>query len=266
MAMEKLYELAEEEQHEAIVIDTPPTRSALSFLDAPNRVTDFLGGRLIRWLMWPGARAGRMTLGVTRFGATAFARTAGRLVGAQALEEVADFLAAFEGMYGGFRERAGRVLELLRSPECVFVVVGSPTAPSLEEAGYFLSRLREGYMRAGAVVVNRWLGPPFALDPGAAAVAERLAGGSLEERATAAVLSHAVATEPTRSAQADALGRFAAGHRSAAIVRVPELGGDVHDLAGLRRVAKHLGTRSLRPRGAAAGATNGSSAAGGSGG
>ena len=181
-----------------------------------------------------------MTLGVARLSATAFARTAGRLVGAQALEEIADFLGAFEGMYGGFKERAGRVLELLRSAECVFVVVGSPTAASLEEAGYFLSRLREGHMRAGAVVGNRWLGPPAALDPATSDAAERLARGSPEERAVASVLRHAVAAEPARLAQAEALRRFSAHHPSTAIVLVPELAGD------------------------AAGATDGSSRAGGS--
>src|SRR5690349_5301031 len=131
MAMEKLYELATEEQHQAIVIDTPPTRSALSFLDAPNRVTDFLGGRLLRWLVWPGAAASRFTLGAARIGANAFARTAGRLIGGTVLADVADFLSAFEGMYGGFKERAANVLGLLQDPGCVFVVVASPATSSL---------------------------------------------------------------------------------------------------------------------------------------
>lgn len=241
--MEKLYELATEEDHDSIVIDTPPTRSALSFLDAPNRVTDFLGGRLIRWMLWPGARAGRMTLGVARLGATAFARTAGRLVGAESLEEVAEFLAAFEGMYGGFKERAARVLELLRSPDSVFVVVASPTTSSLEEAGYFLSRLRERDMRAGAVVVNRWLGPPVGLGVDAPSAADALSTGGVEERAAADALARGATFEPQRRQQSEALSRFVREHRRTDVVAVRELSGDVQDLRGLRRVAASLGTR-----------------------
>src|SRR5207253_6895561 len=109
MAMEKLYELAMEEDHEAIVIDTPPTRSALSFLDAPNRLTDFLGGRLLRWMLWPTARAGRLTFSAARIGAGAFLRTAGRLVGVEVLADTIDFLASLEGMYAGFEARAAAV-------------------------------------------------------------------------------------------------------------------------------------------------------------
>ena len=240
MAMEKLYELAVEEDHDAIVVDTPPTRSALSFLDAPNRLMDFLGGRVMRWMLWPSARAGRLTVGIARFGAQAFARTAGRLVGGEVLADTADFLAAFEGMYGGFHKRASRVLELLRSPDCAFLVVTAPTSVSLEEAGFFVERLDEGGMRAEAVVANRWHPEKEGLPPRAAEVAELLAMGDAPARATAALLMDRVRREPQRSSEAEAMRSFADLHRGMPIVPIPELADDVHDVPGLRRVGTHL--------------------------
>ncbi|MGH2556782.1 MAG: ArsA-related P-loop ATPase, partial [Actinomycetota bacterium] len=240
MAMEKLYELAMEEDHEAIVVDTPPTSSALSFLDAPNRLNEFLGGRVLRWMVWPSARAGRLTLGAARFGAQAFARTAGRLVGAEVLADTADFLAAFEGMYGGFRDRAALVLDLLRSPECAFLVVTTPTAVSLEEAGYFVERLGQAGMHAEAVVVNRWHPEADSLPAQMAGAAETLSSGSPAERATAAVLADRLRREPQRRSEAEAIRSFAERHGGIPIMPIPELAEDVHDVPGLRRVGVHL--------------------------
>src|SRR5439155_1066742 len=176
MAMEKLHQLAEEERHDAIVIDTPPTASALSFLDAPKRLTDFLGGRFLRAMLWPTPTAGRFGLGAARVGARAFLRVAGRLVGAEVLADTVDFLAAFEGMYGGFADRAARVMELLASPGCAFVVVAAPTPPSLEETGVFLERTAAAGIRTAAIVVNRWHPAAVVPPPGAEAASERLDG------------------------------------------------------------------------------------------
>jgi anion-transporting ArsA/GET3 family ATPase len=241
MAMERLYELSMEEDHQAIVIDTPPTRSALSFLEAPRRMTDFLGGRFLRWMLWPGARAGKLTLGVARFGAAAFGRTVGRLIGAEVLADTVEFLAAFEGMYEGFKRRAADVLDLLRSPACAFVVVTAPTPASLEEAGYVIERLRAGGMRAVAVVANRWHadGPPLPEET-AAAVLE-LDRGEPEERAVAAMLVGQLRREPRHAGEQAAMNEFATSHGELPIVAVPELSGDVHDVPGLRRVAAYLG-------------------------
>jgi anion-transporting ArsA/GET3 family ATPase len=240
MAMEKLYTLAAEEEHEAIVIDTPPTRSALSFLNAPHRLTEFLGGRLLRWMLWPSAGAGRITLGIGRMGAAAFARTAGRLVGAGVLADVAEFLALFEGMYGGFRQRADQVLGLLRSPRCAFLVVTSPTPASLEEAAYFVTRLHEGGMRAAVVVANRWHDDPATLPPGAAQAARTLDQGDADRRAVAAIITSRLMREPHHILEASAMAGFVRRHKEMPILAVPDLPGDVHDVRGLRRVAKHL--------------------------
>jgi len=241
MAMEKLYELAAEGEYEAIVVDTPPTRSALSFLEAPNRLTDFLGGRFFRWMLWPGARAGSLGLRVTTFGAATFARTAGRLVGAQTLADTAEFLAAFDGMYAGFKERAGRVLALLGSGDCTFVVVTVPSNASLEEAGYFVDRLSQHRMRLAAVVANRWLRePPLADGAGASAAVSSLAGGETRERAVAAILRDRLEREGQRAAEEAAMSSFIGRQGAVPLVAVPELPGDIHDVRGLRRVAERL--------------------------
>jgi anion-transporting ArsA/GET3 family ATPase len=240
MAMEKLYELASEENHEAIVIDTPPTRSALSFLDAPNRLTDFLGGRFLRWMLWPSARAGRLGLGVARVGAAAFARTVGRLVGADALTDTVEFLSAFEGMYGGFKARAARVLDLLSSSDCAFVVVTVPTDLSLREAGYFVERLAENGMHPAAVVANRLhQEPAWELPPTAWETVAILARGGREERAVAAVLTDRFRLEPQIAEEREAMASFA-GRHNVPTVAVPDLAGDVHDVTGLHRVASEL--------------------------
>jgi anion-transporting ArsA/GET3 family ATPase len=241
MAMEKLYQLAGEEDHDAIVIDTPPTRSALSFLDAPNRMTDFLGGKLLRWMLWPSARAGRLGLGMVRVGATAFAKTAGRLVGGETLADTAEFLFAFEGMYGGFKERAGRVLRLLSSPECRFVIVTVPTPASLEEAAFFVDRLQERDMHLAAVVANRWSGgAPFEAPARVHEVLDRLREEDGDGELLAAMIEDRLGQEPLRAARAAAMAEFGRLNPTVPILAVRDLPGDVHDVAGLRRVETEL--------------------------
>jgi anion-transporting ArsA/GET3 family ATPase len=240
MAMEKLYELAEEEGHDVIVIDTPPTRTALSFLDAPRRLTDFLGGRLLKWMVRPSLRAGRLTLSAARFGAGPFLRAAGRLLGTQTLADTVEFLAAFEGMYGGFVDRAERVMELLRSERCAFVIVAAPTDPSLEEAGQLLDRLTEVGMRPAAVVVNRWHPALPPVPDQAAETMVRLEHGGPSEQAAAAVLRAGMRMAPKNRAEASAVARFIQRHPEVALLGIPELAGDVHDVSGLRRVGASL--------------------------
>jgi anion-transporting ArsA/GET3 family ATPase len=246
MAMEKLYALATEEDHEAIVIDTPPTRSALSFLEAPNRMTDFLGGPFIRWLLWPSARAGRLGMGVARLGAAGFSRTIGRLIGAEVLADTVEFLSAFEGMYAGFKARAASVLELLRSPECAYLIVTAPTPGSLEEAGFFVRRLSDGGMRAAAVVANRWLPEPGPMPEGTDQAIARLGEGDAADLGVAAMLLNRRRQEPRRRAERGAMEAFVRGHPEIPVVPVPELAGDVHDVPGLRRVAEHLFAQEAR--------------------
>jgi anion-transporting ArsA/GET3 family ATPase len=155
MAMEKLYELYSEGGYDLIVIDTPPTRNALDFLDAPRRMTDFFESRVLRWFLMPYMKAGGGIMRVANVAAVTFLKIVKRIVGSDVLEDTAEFFSNLEGMYEGFKQRAREVATLLQSPETSFVVVTSPAEESVSEATFFASRLNEAGLPFGALVVNR---------------------------------------------------------------------------------------------------------------
>ncbi|HET9051841.1 MAG TPA: ArsA-related P-loop ATPase [Candidatus Dormibacteraeota bacterium] len=175
IAMETLYELWAAKEYDIIVLDTPPSRNALDFLDAPTRMSDFVGGRLLSWLALP------MRVGVRgfNFAAGPFLRIADRLLGADVVAELAQFVGEIQGMYAGVQRRAAAVYRLLRSSEAAFVVVTTLEPEPFAEAEYFSKRLREYRMPLRALVVNRVL-PALLLDPAAAEVALRLSEGDRE--------------------------------------------------------------------------------------
>jgi anion-transporting ArsA/GET3 family ATPase len=260
MAMERLHELHEEGAFDLLVIDTPPTRSALDFLDAPKRMTSFLEGRLLKLLLKPGVAAGRGIGKVVGAGATAFMRVAGRVTGMELLQDLADFFRDFEGMYDGFKQRAEEVLALLRAPSSRFVVVTSAEPPPLREARFFLERLEQEGLHAAGVIVNR-VRPEVPRDPSDAGLdravqALEAAGngdpadapdpGRSDDAAIAGALRLLadVRNLAARQRRDVAAGLF--GVDVPALVEVPLLGGDVHDLAGLDAIAQTLLTG--RPR------------------
>ena len=151
MAMEKLYELHDTGDFDLIVVDTPPTRHALDFLDAPRRLTHFLDNRIFRMLMVPT----RSALRVTAVATGAFLRTIARVVGRDVVDDVVGFFRAFEGMEQGFRDRAAEVTRLLNADETAFVLVTTPRRDAVEEAQYFAERLLETGRSVEALVVNR---------------------------------------------------------------------------------------------------------------
>jgi anion-transporting ArsA/GET3 family ATPase len=155
MAMEKLYELHGDGGFDLIVIDTPPTRNALDFLDAPKRLTDFFESRVLRWFLIPYMKAGGGFMKVANVAATTFLRVVKRIVGAEVLDDTAEFFGNLEGMYEGFKQRAREVAALLKSDLTSFVVVTSPAAASAMEATFFATRLNESGLHFGALVVNR---------------------------------------------------------------------------------------------------------------
>ena len=155
MAMEKLYELYADGGYDLIVIDTPPTRNALDFLDAPQRLTDFFESRVLRWFLVPYMRAGGGMMRVANLAATTFLRIVKRIVGAEVLDDTAEFFGSLEGMYDGFKQRARDVAALLKSDATSFVVVTSPSEDAVKEATFFASRLNESNLPFGALVVNR---------------------------------------------------------------------------------------------------------------
>ena len=151
MAMEKLYELKEEGGYDLIVVDTPPSRHALDFLDAPQRLTRLLDNRVFRFLMMPT----RTYLRVASNAAQRFLRTVGKVIGADVLDDIVAFFRAFEGMETGFRARAARVDELLLAPSTAFVLITSARRDAVDEAEFFADRLREADLGVAALVVNR---------------------------------------------------------------------------------------------------------------
>jgi anion-transporting ArsA/GET3 family ATPase len=155
MAMEKLYELYADGGFDLIVIDTPPTRNALDFLDAPRRLTDFFESRVLRWFLMPYLKAGGGMMRVANVAATAFLRVVKRIVGSDVLDDTAEFFGSLEGMYDGFKQRARDVAALLKSDVTSFIVITSPAEDSVNEATHFASRLNESGLPFGAVVVNR---------------------------------------------------------------------------------------------------------------
>src|SRR5699024_9153615 len=151
MAMEKLYDLHADDRFDLVVVDTPPSRNALDFLDAPRRLTRFLDHRLYRVLMAP-------TRGVMRavnMAAQAFVRAVSKVVGAEVFDDAIAFFQAFEGMEQGFKERAAKVMEVIWSPATAFVLVASPNVDTVEEARFFSERLADSGLPVSALIVNR---------------------------------------------------------------------------------------------------------------
>ncbi len=237
MAMEKLGQLRAAGTWDLVVVDTPPSRSALDFLDAPNRMSRFLDGTMIRLLTAP-SRAG---LRFVSAGFLVFSRIISKVLGGQLLRDISAFVSALDTMFGGFRERATATYELLRRPGTAFVVVATPEPDALREASYFVDRLSAEGMPLAGLVLNRTHPPTTtALSATRAeALAEQLAEQDGADVAAAALRVHAerVAQATREQHLAD---RFTSAHPDVAVRTVPAAAGDVHDLDGLRAMAAEL--------------------------
>jgi anion-transporting ArsA/GET3 family ATPase len=237
MAMEKLGQLAATGKWDLIVVDTPPSRSALDFLDAPQRMSTFLDGRMIRLLSSPARMGGRSLRKVLGAGFSLFAKAVSTILGGQLLADASAFVQAFDTMFGGFRERATATYALLRSPGTAFVVIAAPEPDALREAAYFVDRLRTEDMPLAGLVLNRThpvLAPLSATR--ARDAADELNGTSL---AAAVLRLHADRVD--RAAREDRLlARFSRAHPAVAVTRVPAVAGDVADLDGLREIGARL--------------------------
>ncbi|WP_329229740.1 ArsA family ATPase [Streptomyces canus] len=155
MAMEKLGQLRAREEWDLIVVDTPPSRSALDFLDAPKRLGSFLDGRLIRLLTAPAKLGGRAGMKFLNVGMSMMTGTLGKLLGGQLLKDVQTFVAAMDTTFGGFRTRADATYKLLQAPGTAFLVVAAPERDALREAAYFVERLAAEDMPLAGLVLNR---------------------------------------------------------------------------------------------------------------
>ncbi|MFJ8826186.1 ArsA-related P-loop ATPase [Streptomyces sp. NPDC102467] len=155
MAMEKLGQLRSRDEWDLIVVDTPPSRSALDFLDAPKRLGSFLDGKLIRILMAPAKVGGRAGMKFLNVGMSMMTGALGKVLGGQLLRDVQTFVAAMDTMFGGFRTRADATYKLLQAPGTAFLVVAAPERDALREAAYFVERLAAERMPLAGLVLNR---------------------------------------------------------------------------------------------------------------
>jgi anion-transporting ArsA/GET3 family ATPase len=234
MAMEKLYELHHDGGYDLVVVDTPPTRNALDFLEAPRRLTRFLDHRLYKLLMTPTRGLAR----AVNVAAQAFLRTVSKVVGGEVVADSIEFFTAFDGMEAGFSERAEAVVELLTHDETAFVLVTAPRRDVVEEATFFAEKLHEADIPVRALIVNR-VHPHFTDAPIDTLWlrARTHAGTELGELyANLAEFTTVAASED------DHLHGLSSRVAPAPVVRVPFLDADVHDLTGLNRIAHHLFT------------------------
>ncbi|MET8177274.1 ArsA family ATPase [Streptomyces sp. NPDC005336] len=155
MAMEKLGQLRAREEWDLIIVDTPPSRSALDFLDAPKRLGSFLDGKFIRVLMAPAKVGGRAGMKFLNVGVSMMTGTVSKVLGGQLMRDVQTFAAAMDTMFGGFRTRAETTYRLLQAPGTAFLVVAAPERDALREAAYFVERLAADRMPLAGLVLNR---------------------------------------------------------------------------------------------------------------
>jgi anion-transporting ArsA/GET3 family ATPase len=244
MAMEKLGQLDKDARAsgrwDLIVVDTPPSRSALDFLDAPERLSSFLDGRFMRLLLAPARGPARlMTAG---FGMVT--KTVTTIIGGQVLSDMQAFVAAFDTLFGGFRQRAQRTFELLQADGTSFVVVAAPEPDALREAAYFVERLSAEEMPLAGLVVNRTSVDPDVGLSAAAAMSgyEKLRDSSDDaSRIAAGLLRLHADRKLIVEREARLRARFATGHPEVPTAVLPALSTDVHDLEGLRRIGVLLG-------------------------
>ena len=235
MAMEKLFEIHAEDRYDLLVLDTPPSRNALDFLDAPRRLTQFIEGRALQVFIKP-----------TGLGMKVFGRGAGmafgvmkRITGVDLLQDLAEFFQAMSGMVGGFQERAKRVTELLAADETTFLVICGPQGEPIDEAVYFHRKLVEAKLPFGGVIVNKVhyedempvereeLGPELT---------DAIGDEDLAARVRANFDAFRVLSERDRRN----VEHLAREMRTKAVIRVPYLDEDVHDLSGLMEVNRYL--------------------------
>jgi anion-transporting ArsA/GET3 family ATPase len=262
MAMEKLGQLRRTDQWDLIVVDTPPSRSALDFLDAPQRLSRFLDGRLIKLFTAPTRAGSRAYLKVVNAGFGMLTSVVTKVIGAQVLRDVQTFVAAFDTMFGGFRERAEDTYRLLQTPGTAFLVVATPEPDALREASYFVERLSQDRMPLAGLILNRVHRSPAAR----LSAARSLAAAEALQPAGAGAGSPAVTQNGSAGEPADATRyplvvtalrlhaermqliaaerrlaqRFTAAHPGVPVAQVAAQPEDVHDLAGLRAIGESL--------------------------
>lgn len=253
-AMARVYELTEREDLDLLVVDTPPSAHALDFLDAPARLTGLLDSAFLQWLIHPAATAGRFGWRIFQRGTQTALKALERITGLGFLEDISEFLLAFESMAAGFRERAGKVESLLFSNDSAFVLATGASASSLLQTEAFRARLEERGIVPAAVIANRVRSWP----QGHALAATSAEDAASVQTILAAALRPALGADAERysAAACDLLDSYASGvsndhaalepllrrtEASGGATRmIPEFASDIHDLAGLAAVEAAL--------------------------
>jgi anion-transporting ArsA/GET3 family ATPase len=239
MAMEKLGQLRAMERWDLIVVDTPPSRSALDFLDAPARLGRFLDGRMLRLLLTPARAGGRSVFRLATASFGLFSKTVQRVVGTQLLTDLAGFVDALDSMFGGFRERAEHTYQVLQDPQTAFLLVAAPEADAIREACYFASRLVAERMPLSGLVLNRVHATAVPSLPAADSQRAAEAIDAAHPGAAAALRVHAALMQQVVREQRMSA-RFTRAFPAVPFVAVPAQPTDVHDLEGLRAVGAAL--------------------------
>ena len=247
IAMERLYELHAKGKFDLIVVDTPPTRNALDFIEAPQRMAEFFSSRLLRLLIVPYRSR------LVNMASRPFYQVADRILGSQFLQDIAEFFMLFQTMYAGFVERARAVERLLQDPRTTFVVVSTLEAAPVREAEFFIKVLSQKKFHLGGLVLNKVL-PPYLLDGAAARRAEQMCAraGGLAAELEALDKTGAEQVERVLTEIGENFRNFAVvAHREATqrdelaavpdvVVTVPEFDADIHDLAGLLALGEQI--------------------------
>ncbi|MGK2950224.1 MAG: ArsA family ATPase, partial [Acidimicrobiales bacterium] len=246
IAMERLYEIHASGTYDLIVVDTPPTRNAIDFLEAPERMADFFSSRLLRWLTVPARSR------VLSMASKPFYSVADRILGSKFLEDIAEFFLLFQTMYEGFVERAKAVTRTLEDRRTTFVVVSTLESAPVREAEFFIDALEERGLHLGAVVLNKVL-PDWFLERGSTGAAKALVAGS--EELAAAVPSPAGPPEQVARvlrevgesflnfqvvAKREAETRAELAASPDVIASIPYFDHDITDLAGLLELGEQI--------------------------
>jgi anion-transporting ArsA/GET3 family ATPase len=263
IAMERLFELHSSGQYDLIIIDTPPTRNAIDFLEAPARMADFFGGRLLRWLTAPYRVGGKRGSRVLNMASRPFYQMADRILGGKFLQDIAEFFMNFQSMYDGFVKRAQAVERLLHDRRTTFAVVTTLEAAPLHEAERFVEELVARKFHLGAMVLNKTL-PDSLIDPAGAAAAAAFVDDAAPLADALAALGDPAFADPTRTARVlrtvggsyqnfsvvamrEAELRAELARVPDVVIRVPTFDDDIGDVEGLAAIGRCLFGPTLEP-------------------
>jgi anion-transporting ArsA/GET3 family ATPase len=241
MAMEKLGQLRARDEWDMIVVDTPPSRSALDFLDAPQRLSRFLDGRMLRLLLAPARAGGRSMFTLVSASLGVFSKAVQKVLGGQLLADLSGFVAALDSTFGGFRERADRTYKILQAPETAFLVLASPEPDAVREASYFAGRLARDRMPLLGLILNRThrVSAAHVSAEDALAAAKELDERGLHPAAADALRIHAALCHQVER-EAVVATRFTTAHPRVPMVAIAAQPADVHDVDGLREIGVAL--------------------------